>query len=248
MPLTDEPFPIPSGEHVLVHARLKGLATNSSCSDYVQLTRELLDSFRATKAISIAVPTFTYSFTNSLTFSAADSVSEVGRFSEEVRKLAPVAHRTLDPIFSVVDVDDFGWAKELNHDAFGENSLWRQWQDLDAVIVNLDLPHIVATQFHFIEKLANVPYRFDKTFSGEIIDANGRSTTCDYNYYVRNLDIPSTWNRVLLKEEIRRAGKLYEFQWQGVQGSWFRAKEVEGVLLPIMSRDPQYLLDDAIQG
>ena len=246
--LSEEILPIPKSEHVLVHARLKGLAASLGRSDYGQLTADLLDSFRATDALSIVVPTFTYSFTKTLKFSVSESPSEVGRFSEEVRTLVEPDRRTLDPIFSVVDVDDFGWSKDLNLDAFGVKSLWRQWQELDAVIVNLDLPHIVATQFHFIEKLADVPYRFDKSFTGEVTAADGASSKQEYNYYVRNLDIPSTWNRALLEEEIRKAGRLNEFQWRGVRGTWFRAKEVERVLLPIMTRDPQYLLKDSLEG
>lgn len=236
-------LPIPTGEHILIHARIKGVANYLEETDYGVVAARLLDCLRATNAKSVVVPTFTYDFTKSLQFSASETPSEVGRFSEEVRKLCPVALRTLDPVFSVIDVDDHGWTKQLNLDAFGDDSLWRRWQEQDALIVNLDLPHIVATQFHFIEKLADVPYRYDKVFSGQITDADGKTMAADYNYYVRNLEGPSTWNRVLLEQEIDKANKLNEFEWCGIRGTWFRAKEVEEILLPIMRRDPEYLLD-----
>lgn len=242
MSLANEELPIPPGEHVMIHARTKGLAVAAGRSDYSVLTAELLDSFRNIRSKSIVVPAFTYTFTKSLRFSAADSPSEVGRFSEEIRVLAGPERRTLDPVFSVVDVDDFGWPKELNLDAFGDQSLWVKWREENAIIVNLDLPHIVATQFHLIEKLAEVPYRFDKTFCGEVTDPAGQLHRVGYNYYVRELDIPSTWNRRLLESELKRAGQLNEFRWNGIRGVWFRARDIEDVLCPIMRRDPQYLL------
>ena len=241
-------LPLPAGEHVMIHARTKGIATAANRSDYSAITNELLDAFRAASCKSIVVPTFTYSFTKSLRFSVSDSPSEVGRFSEEIRKLAGPSRRTVDPVFSVVDVDDFGWSKQMQLDAFGEESLWVKWRELNAVIVNLDLPHIVATQFHLIEKLADVPYRFDKVFQGEIQDAAGQTNPVDYNYYVRNLDIPSTWNRKLLESELAKAGVLNEFHWCGVRGIWFRAKDIEDVLCPIMRSDPGYLLDATSEG
>lgn len=248
------PLPIPPGEHVLIHARLKGLAsalslttsassqTTSAKADYAGLSATLLDAFRERKCQSIVVPTFTYSFTKSLRYSVAESPSEVGRFSEEVRVAADPKCRTQDPVFSVIDVDDFGWNKHIHLDAFSDESIWMKWREENAIIVNLDLPHIVATQFHLVEKLANVPYRFDKLFSGELVDAAGVVHSIDYNYYVRDLDTISTWNRQLLESELRKANQLHDFEWLGIPGVWFRARDIEDVLCPIMKRDPNYLL------
>lgn len=238
-----EKLPIPSGEHVIVHARMKGLALALGRNDYTAIAKEILEAFRSISCRSIVVPTFTYSFTKSLRFSVVDSPSEVGRFSEEVRGLAGPLRRSFDPVFSFVDVDSYGWSQEHILDAFGAESIWMKWRELNAVIVNLDLPHIVATQFHVIEKLADVPYRFDKRFRGEMLDASGKPHQVDYNYYVRDLEIASTWNRKLLEAELTKANRLTEFHWRGIRGTWMRARDIEDVLCPIMRRDPAYLLE-----
>ncbi len=243
MSLVSESLPIPQSEHVMVHARLKGLSASTGVSDYAELSAFLLSAIRARDPLSIVVPTFTYSYTKSLEFSVRESPSEVGRFSEEVRLSVPASLRTLDPVFSAVDVDGFGWAGAPILDAFGADSLWVAWRDTDSIILNLDLPHIVATQFHLIEKLAGVPYRYDKQFAGVVVRSDGTQSQVEYNYYVRDLDAPSTWNRGLLEAEVAKAGKLHEFRWGGVRGTWFRAREVESVIRPIMERDPKYLLE-----
>ena len=237
-----EELPLPSGEHVLIHARLKGLASQCGVHDYTELAADVLDGFRALNCRSIVVPTFTYSFTKSLHFSVASTPSEVGRFSEEVRILAGTQRRTQEPVFSVVDVDDFGWNKERHLDAFSDQSIWSKWREENAIIVNFDLPHVVATQFHLVERLANVPYRFDKVFRGEMEDAQGTRHAVDYNYYVRDLDVVSTWDRERLEGELRKANQIHDFVWHDVPGFWFRAQDIEKVLLPIMQNDPSYLL------
>ena len=236
---------IPKCEHIMIHVRLVNLLNMSSkLLSYESASIHILDAVSELNPLSVVVPSFTYSYTDNLKFSINNSKTEVGRFSEEVRLLSSPKLRTLDPIFSVIDVKNFGWQKtNWNSDAFGIESIWESWDKYNGIIVNIDLPEIISTQIHYIEKISQVPYRFNKTFIGNVSDLDDNMIELKYNYFARDLNLKFAWNRVKMLTILEDNNVVFNSIWNKIPIRWFRAQDLRKVLQPIMMSDPYFLLD-----
>jgi aminoglycoside 3-N-acetyltransferase len=235
---------IPENEHIMIHVKLSNIFELPKIHDYDKYVNLILENIRNLKPKSIVVPTFTYSYTKSGSFSLKRSNSEVGRFSEEIRKKSAPSLRTLDPVFSVIDVDNFGfvtnnWSKE----AFGQESIWKKWDDLNGVILNINLQKIVSTQFHFIEKYCNVPYRFDKNFNGTVSKNDNISHSLSYKYYVRSLKLKSDFNRDKILADMIKSDIVTESIWNCTNVRWFRARDLRNLIQSKIALDPLYLIN-----
>lgn len=115
---------------------------------------------------TLAVPTFSYSFCRNECFDPDHTASTCGMFTEMLRK-DPRARRSWDPIFAVAAVGRR--AEELTSDApvecFGESSFWARFLRADGIICNLNFD-AGSTFIHYVERRLNVPYRYDKLFTG----------------------------------------------------------------------------------
>jgi aminopeptidase-like protein/aminoglycoside N3'-acetyltransferase len=122
----------------------------------------------------LVVPTFTYSFCKRQPFDPAHTPSTCGALTEMLR-LLPLARRSRDPIFSVAAVGDR--ADELTRDVplecFGRGSFWDRFLAVDGIVCNLNCD-AGSTFIHYVERQLNVPYRYDKLFTGQIIE-NGQA-------------------------------------------------------------------------
>lgn len=118
---------------------------------------------------TLIVPTFTYSFCKGEPFDCEYTPSACGMFTEMLR-LHSDAHRSQDPIFSVVAIGRL--AKELTSavpaECFGNNSFWDRFYQADGVICNLNFD-AGSTFIHYVERCMEVPYRYDKLFTGLFI-------------------------------------------------------------------------------
>ena len=140
---------------------------------------------------TLVVPTFSYSFCNNQPFDPDNTPSTCGMFTE-LLSLHPDAHRSQDPIFSVAALGN--QAEELTADVpvecFGRGSFWDRFLAADGVFCNLNLD-AGSTFVHFIERCLNVPYRYDKLFTGTII-RHGKSEKGAAIYFCRDLSNPDT--------------------------------------------------------
>ena len=159
---------LPKRKVVVVHARIKSIAQQleGRCS-YPEITGNIIHYLEEVASPpTIMIPTYTYSYTKSRVFHRLFSRSEVGRFSEEARLHG--YHRTPDPIFSFLDTNQYFNEKVNFNIAFGKGSIFDFLHREDAIILNIGLGDFIATQRHYIERYYNVPYRFDKLFSGVV--------------------------------------------------------------------------------
>ncbi|MDB5492267.1 MAG: aminoglycoside N(3)-acetyltransferase [Micavibrio sp.] len=115
---------------------------------------------------TLVVPTFTYSFSNSKAFDPARTPSDCGMFTEYIRK-HPDASRYNDPNVSVSALGKAARALTENapENAYGENSFFDRFFRLDGVIANINFD-AGSTFIHYVERELQVPYRFDKRFTG----------------------------------------------------------------------------------
>lgn len=123
---------------------------------------------------NVLIPSFTYSITDSKIYDMKKSASQVGAATEYFRK-KNLEKRTADPIFSYTV---FSKNKILqdniikDYETFGETGLISKVFDMDGYIGSIGDVLWRTTEAHYLEKKLNVRYRFDKQFSGQVIDLN----------------------------------------------------------------------------
>lgn len=126
---------------------------------------------------NIIVPTFTYSFCNHEIYDVLKSKTSMGVFNEFIRKLVG-RYRTLDPLLSLsVPGSLASQFKNVSEHSLGENSgldILHSLPDVKFLFLGADMANCF-TYVHYVEKMMDVPYRFDKTFEGEIIDVDGNT-------------------------------------------------------------------------
>ena len=137
----------------------------------------------------LIVPTFTYSFTSNKKFDINNSSSQMGFFAEKLRKL-PNTIRTIEPMFSVSIAGNikkiFPNKIEVSNQCFGKDSIWDLMYLNNAKICNFNVDS-ASTFIHYVEKMHNVNYRFDKLFTG-IIKDNEREYSSEVLFFCRKLE------------------------------------------------------------
>jgi aminoglycoside 3-N-acetyltransferase len=115
---------------------------------------------------TLIVPTFTYSFSQGKSFDPDSTPSDCGIFTEFIRK-HPNACRYADPNISVSAIgrDASVLTENAPENAYGENSFFDRFRHMNGTIANINFD-AGSTFIHYVERLLEVPYRFDKTFIG----------------------------------------------------------------------------------
>lgn len=124
----------------------------------------------------LIVPTFTYSFCNSEDYNVQTSRTSMGVLNEFIRK-KPGRYRTLDPLLSLsVPMDLKESFSNIGEHSLGENSgldILHKTGNVRFLFLGARMGYCF-TYLHYIEKMLDVPYRFDMPFSGKITDENGK--------------------------------------------------------------------------
>lgn len=242
---------VPANRIVFPHVRLKGLANHEDIrtEDYRSLTKLLLDVIEDEFVPqTVLVPTFTYSFTNSGVYHRTFSQSEVGRFSEEVRRDADV-YRTPDPVFNVVDTGEYlSTLTDIDYtEAFGPDSLYAHLDEQDAIILNIDLNRpIISTQLHYIERINDVPYRYDKEFEGVMYETPESFQEIEYTYFVRDLDRDPQWDREHIRTYLSDHDGLSIETKEGLDATAISAQTKRELITKQLREQPEFLLQERL--
>lgn len=159
---------------------------------------------------TLVFPAFTYSFNNGEDFDVLNSKTSMGALIEYIRKQLGV-HRSLDPLLSLIAVGrDVKWLDNIK----GNNSLGAG----SALDILHHLPNVkflffgaefeeYFTYVHYVEKMHQVEYRFDKEFSGKITDYEGN--TIEATYVINTQCAGITLNNYSnMKQDLIDEGKL----------------------------------------
>ena len=137
---------------------------------------EFISSLFEESEVDVIVPTFSYSFCNKESYDVNETKSAMGSFSEHFRKL-PGRYRTLDPLLSVSVPESMKVAFEHPGDnSLGKNSALDTLHNLKNVkflFFGAEMAECF-TYVHYVEKMMDVPYRFDMSFEGDMIDHSGK--------------------------------------------------------------------------
>lgn len=123
----------------------------------------------------LLIPTFTYSFCNNEDYNVKTSRTSMGAFNEYIRKKEG-RYRTLDPLLSLsVPLELKNRFQKPGRHSLGENSGLDIVHHMDGVKFLFFGARLGEsfTYVHYVEKMLDVPYRFDMPFSGCIIDESG---------------------------------------------------------------------------
>ncbi|PQO33489.1 hypothetical protein C5Y96_11665 [Blastopirellula marina] len=193
-------------------------------------------------------PCFNYDFTKSGYVDLREAPCQVGPLGE-FRRLLENVWRSPDPIFSTcgsgsVAVETSPSGKCY---AFGDQSIFAELYRRDGSILFYGAPFSSITMIHFAESLAGSPiYRYDKSFSGEVIDASGQSSSVEYIYHVRPMGkhLDYDWPRLISEAEAE--GILTELRQDSqVVARVVSASKLMDYWVKAMEEDPFYLLDEA---
>ena len=232
---------LPSGQHIFIHAKIKNFSKNFS--SYRDASLKLIDYILETKPKSLVIPSFTYSFTRSKLFSQKNSISEVGRFSEEIRKHCSFSNRSLDPIFSTIDFLNYGFNRnEIIKESFGLNSIFFHFEKLNGIVINFDLDQLVSSQIHYFEKKFNVSYRTNKKFTGDILLHDKKKFKVEYIFFCRDMEKNYSWDRKKIKNDLINSKILRENISDDYKIEWFYTQELGSFLKKKINRNERYLL------
>ncbi len=239
---------IPGGKAILVHARLRGVQKQTG-DEYRLLADNLLHCLLACKPSLLLIPAYTiYSFMAMRIFHLEYAHSEVGRFSEEMRRCG--YRRTPDPMFSMLDV--LGTLPEgLSYlQTFGPNTLFDHLLRQDSIVINVDMPGFYATPVHNVELQHEVPYRFTKVFDGHIQAKDEPWLKVDYQTYVRKLNLYGSgsyphYNYDRRDQYLRTQGVISESRTRTGYLAWAELSSFCSVIGDALKKDKFFLVDQA---
>ena len=230
---------IPSNENIFFHCKLRGLISNIN---YKKISLFLIKLLQKKNLKSLIVPTYTYSFTKSSVFNRNLSASEVGRFSEEVRLFCKSSQRSLDPMFSFVDVFNSGFVNNtIVRSSFSKNSIFYKWHLINGIIVNFGLDEIFSTQFHYIEKELGVDYRSIKKFRGIVVLDNNK-IDIEYNFFCRKNVEKNFLNRKKIEKDMINENILNQCFIGNIKVTWFRSIDLYNFLDKKIKNNLNYLI------
>lgn len=140
---------------------------------------------------TIVVPAFTYSFPRNELFDPSLPILSMGVFSNFIRK-NPNSYRSLDPCYSVCAIGKLAKKMTINasENSFDNTSFFARFLNANGIILNLNFD-AGSTFLHYIERKLSVPYRYDKTFKGHIIQ-NEKKKLIKSTIYVRDINSDQT--------------------------------------------------------
>lgn len=143
--------------------------------EYLNILYQIMQDL---KVKNIIVPTFTYSFCNQEDYDVINSRTSMGAFNEYIRKLDG-RYRTPDPLLSISVPNNLRkFFEQCGCHSLGENSGLDILHHMDGVKFLFFGARLgdCFTYVHYVEKMLDVPYRFDMEFSGRVIAEDGTVT------------------------------------------------------------------------
>ncbi|MDO5154433.1 MAG: AAC(3) family N-acetyltransferase [Eubacteriales bacterium] len=143
--------------------------------EYLSILYEILCSLNVKNIIA---PTFSYSFCNGEDYDVLKSKTSMGAFNEYIRKQEN-RYRTMDPLLSLSVPQTLRKQFEnVSGHSLGEGSGLDILHGLDGVKFLFFGARLgeCFTYLHYVEKMLDVPYRFDLDFEGNIIDESEKKS------------------------------------------------------------------------
>lgn len=173
---------------VFVHANLfkanafieKSTKRNAVLEQHLEVLRA------AAEGRDLWLPSFNYQFPTTRHYDVRTSISQVGPLPEHFRT-RHATWRTYDPIFSVSGTGPNPERTQPPPEiiAFDSTSSFARLTNDNGIILFYGTDLTPATIIHHVERLTGVVYRYDKEFTGTIVNEHGVPFKVKYVYHVR---------------------------------------------------------------
>jgi len=208
----------------------------------------MIDSILELGVPTVCMPTFTFSFCNGQNFDVQKSKSHMGLLNEHFRKRSDV-NRSDDPLMSVAAWgQDLDLISDLGIQSTGKDSNFDKLNSRSNVrFLFLGVhPGDCFTYMHYLEWLAGVPYRYDRDFSGSVVN-NGLSTTVTKKLFVRfNGVVPNdasyTYGDMLLEQ-----GDLHRTEVGNSTMSSVSLESARSFYLDLLDSNPNYFITEPFE-
>ena len=221
-------------ELLVIHSSLFALRLDPSTQrwDILSALRHIVDRGR-----TVALPAFTFSFTQGVPFALDGSPSETGQLADWLLEL-PEAQRTTHPIYSFAVAGPL--ADQLvatrSTTTFGDDSPFAIFEALNASIMMLGCGWEYCTLFHRFEESAAVPYRYYKDFTG-VVDLGAGPVESSARMYVRDLDIDARNDFSAAIRELEDRGAISHRRLGAGEVQVARAAEIAAVARRMLADD-----------
>lgn len=178
------------------------VAKDFNRKEYIESFANAIERLNVKKLI---VPTFTYSFCNNEDYDVKKSKTSMGILNDYYRK-QPGRYRTMDPLLSLsVPAELKEQFENVSEHSLGIGSgldVLHHMKNAKFLFLGARL-YDCFTYLHYVEKILDVPYRYDQPFTGNIIDEKG-------NVSQRTQYIHTACKGVKLREDTRFEDYLTE--------------------------------------
>jgi aminoglycoside 3-N-acetyltransferase len=206
---------VSEGDTIMVSCRLPFIGRLAIGTTFVDLAKAVIENIYTLigEKGTMVVPAYSYSFCRSEDFDPSHTPSTLGIFFETFRHQY-ARGRTLDPIFSICARGknaDF-LLNGPDDDCFGPNSFFSRFHGLpESKFLLLGLNYHYITNFHFVEQMNRISYRYIKEFPGKIVMPDGQSTHRIQKYFVRDLSIKYEFSGFYNYIEENKLGRVAAF-------------------------------------
>jgi aminoglycoside 3-N-acetyltransferase len=177
---------IPKFSTIIIHSSLFRFGIiDGGVNTVYNLLKNVFD-----ETYTLLMPTYTFSFSKTRDWNCINTKSETGSLTEYMRLLEP-KNRSIHPFHSVCiegPQKDY-LLNNFSDSSFGENSVYEKLYKLGAYNLSLGSEFIGGATFcHYAEELLKVPYRFYKSFPGNVTDCYNKKIDIDFKMYVRIIE------------------------------------------------------------
>lgn len=150
-----------------------------------ELLTALLDILESLKVETMIFPTFTFSFCNHKPFNVQESPTSMGALNEYIRKSGRGV-RSSDPLLSVYVLGNpLNLVDNLGSYSIGVDSSYDRLHNCGKqakfLFFGADMRECF-TYTHYMEAIIRVPYRYDREFSGDVINGGISTPTAVWLY------------------------------------------------------------------
>tara|TARA_B100000686_G_scaffold340548_1_gene416422 strand:- start:1635 stop:4073 length:2439 start_codon:yes stop_codon:yes gene_type:complete len=224
---------------LVIHSSLLKLGINQEQSKwpFVSAINSLVK-----EGYTLALPSFTFSFTDTGEFDARYTPSETGNFSNWAME-SRYAARTSHPIYShVVLGTEVKKALACSTETcFGKKSIFSLFARENACLVMFGCDWKFCTSFHYFEEEFDVPYRYPKRFYHQ----NKKSGFTEM--FVRNHDFVPKNNFSAAVEKMRTGRKITSSTLRGAKIESCRFVDLSLTCRTLLENDIFSFLDNSVQ-
>lgn len=209
-----------------------------------ELLAELLGVIESLGVGTLVFPTFTFSFCNNEPFDVQNSRTPMGALNDYVRK-SRRGVRSADPLLSVYVLGDkLNLVDNLSEYSIGAGSNYERLhlcgKDVRFLFFGADMS-ACFTYTHYMEAAIGVPYRYNREFTGLIIDEGQERPGHAFLYssYANCRLNP----KPIVHDAMQKRGQLHKAPLGDAVLCCFREKDAHATITDLLTDDPLCLTD-----